>query len=65
MGKPSSLCLKVSVHGRTEEGIFGGPGRKALGPRLRAAQQTVTEHGEDDQCDNDISLIALERSRTR
>jgi len=27
--------LKVSVHGRTEEGIFGGPGRKALGLWLR------------------------------
>jgi hypothetical protein len=51
----------VSVHGRTEEGIFGGPGRKSLSPRLRdAAQQTVAEHGEDNHCDYDGGPISLE-----
>jgi hypothetical protein len=27
----------------------------------RAAQQAVAEHGEDDQCDNDVGQISLER----
>jgi len=73
MREPSALRLKVSVHGRTEEGIFGGPRRKALGPRLRnAARQTVAEHGEDNQCDYDVGpdqrlarWLLLARDRTR
>jgi len=60
MGKPSALRLKVSVHGRTEEGIFGGPGRRALGPSLRGAtQQTVAEQGEDNQCDDDLGFRSV------
>ena len=39
-GEHSAWLLKVSVHGRTEEGILGGPGRTALGPMSCFVEQS-------------------------